>query len=58
VSNDPPENVARMLFRGERSFERRWIVPPNGVGPMVAAAPGERSKSMPPRNCEGKKAQE
>jgi hypothetical protein len=46
------------LFRGERSFERRWIVPPNGVGPMVAAAPGERSKSMPPRNCEGKKAQE
>ena len=32
--------------------------PPKGVGPMVEAEPGERSKSTPPMSGAGKKAQE
>jgi arylsulfatase A-like enzyme len=32
--------------------------PPKGVGPIVEAVPGPRSKLMLPRNCAGKKAQE
>jgi hypothetical protein len=32
--------------------------PPKGVGPMVDAVPGERSKSIPPIHWVGKKAQE
>jgi hypothetical protein len=32
--------------------------PPKGVGPMVEAEPGLRSKSTPPTHCAGKKAHE
>jgi len=29
-------------------MESRWMEPPKGVGPMVQAVPGLRSKSTPP----------
>src|SRR5579883_2511602 len=38
--------------------EIRLIDPPKFVGPIVAAVPGLRSKSVAPIHCDGKKAQE
>src|SRR5581483_11127798 len=58
VLNDPYDAVARISGEYATLRDSRLMVPPKFCGPMVAAEPGLRSKSMPAMNWLGKNAQE
>src|SRR6266404_720010 len=58
VLKDPYETLPRNVSLVGISRDNRFMDPPNGVGPMVEAEPGLRSKSTLPIHSEGKNAQE
>src|SRR6202035_2503159 len=58
VLKEPYEAVARIPMLYGTLRDNRLMEPPKLVGPMVAADPGLRSKSIPAMNMLGKNAHE